>query len=249
MPHNPDAINSLRRLGLNQYEAKSYFALCTTGKSTAGELAERAEVARPRVYDVLRALQEKGFVAVKQGRPIEYVALPLEEAVKTIKRQRHESLAQELTKIDELGSQLAGKLSLAQAGSKASVEEAVWMLKGREAIYSKLGAMIEGSRRHVMISGTANGVARHFSEHGKLLEKAKSRGVKVHLVSQLDRQKAAEFSRIAKVYNQSLPTRMVLADDQALLFLTPSGTEPTEEVGVWLNAPHVAETLRQAVRE
>ena len=44
MPHNPDAINSLRRLVLNQYEAKSYFALCTTGKSTAGELAERAEI-------------------------------------------------------------------------------------------------------------------------------------------------------------------------------------------------------------
>ena len=29
MPQNPDVISSLRRLGLNEYEAKAYFALST----------------------------------------------------------------------------------------------------------------------------------------------------------------------------------------------------------------------------
>ena len=62
MPQNPDVLNSLRRLGLNQYEAKAYFALATLGKSTAGELSARAELPRPRVYDVLSSLQDKGFV-------------------------------------------------------------------------------------------------------------------------------------------------------------------------------------------
>ena len=61
MAANYDVINSLRRLGLNQYEAKAYYALASFGEHTAGELAERAELPRPRVYDVLTRLQDRGY--------------------------------------------------------------------------------------------------------------------------------------------------------------------------------------------
>jgi len=249
MVQNPDVINSLRRLGLNQYEAKSYYALCTSGKGTAGDLAQIAIVARPRIYDVLRSLQDKGFVAVQQGRPEKYAALPLGEAIKTLKKKRHESLAQEITKIDEIGGSLANKLSAVSTAETAASEEKVWTLKGRDAIYSKLGSMIEGAKRHVTISSTPHGVLRKFSEHAKLFEKAKGRGVKIHVVSQLEKQKASEISRLAKVSTASLPTRFALADDQALIFLSEEGTEPEEETGVWLKAPHLVETLKQAIRD
>ena len=92
MAANPEVLNSLRQLGLNQYEAKAYYALANFGIHTAGELAERAELPRPRIYDVLTELQGKGFVLIQQGRPVKYAALPIGEAVKTLKKQRQTGL-------------------------------------------------------------------------------------------------------------------------------------------------------------
>jgi hypothetical protein len=37
----------------------------------------------------------------------------------------------------------------------------------------------------------------------------------------------------------------VVADDQALLFLTDNKAKPDDEVGIWLRSPHFAQTLKQ----
>lgn len=249
MPANPDVLNSLRRLGLNQYEAKAYYALSTTGKNTAGELSERAELPRPRVYDVLASLQNKGFVAVQPGRPVTYTSLPVFEAIKTLRKQRQEELSGELTKIEEVGGELTTKLAAAGAVTASVSNEAVWTLKGREAIYSKLATMIDESKRHVLLSTSAAGLHRKLGEHGKMLEKAKGRGVKISVFAPTDRIKAGDFAKIAKVNPTELPTRFAVADDQSLLFLTPEGTHADEELALWLHNPHVSSTLRQIVRE
>jgi len=247
MPQNPEVINGLRRLGLNQYEAKAYFALSTTGKNTAGKLSEHAELPRARSYDVLGSLQDKGFVAVQPGRPVKYYALPLGEAIKTLKRQRQETLSQELTRIDQLSGDLSSKLDLSFGVSKPSFEDAVWTLKGREAIYSKLAAMIDSAKKHVIISSSSEGMQRKLAEHRKLLERARGRGVKIHLLSTLSKEKLGDMVKIAKTTSTELPTRMVLADDQALLFLTDHSSSPEDEVALWLNSGHVVDTLKQAV--
>ncbi len=249
MPVNPDVLNLLRRLGLNQYEAKAYFALSTTGKNTAGELSERAELPRPRVYDVLSSLQNKGFVAVQPGRPVTYTSLPVDEAVKTLKKQRQENLVQELTKIEEVGGELASRIGESTAVEKMGVEENVWTLKGREAIYSKLASMLDDARKHIVIATTAQGLHRKLGEHVRLLEKAKGRGAKITVVSPVEKARAAEVTKIARLHSYELPTRFVLADDQAFLFLTPEGTDAEDELGIWVNSNHLADTLRQAVRE
>ena len=56
---NSDVVSNLRALGLNEYEAKAYFALASSATCTAGELATRAQLPRPRVYDVLTSLQDQ----------------------------------------------------------------------------------------------------------------------------------------------------------------------------------------------
>lgn len=247
MPQNPDVINGLRRLGLNQYEAKAFYALSTSGRNTAGRLSEHAELPRARAYDVLSSLQDKGFVAVQPGRPVKYYALPLAEALKTLKKQKQESLSQEMTKIDQLGGDLASRLQASPGVELPSSEEAAWTLKGREAIYSKLAAMIESSKRHVVISSPSEGMQRKLAEYRKSLDKARGRGVKIHLLSKLPKESMGEIARFAKHSPNELPTRLVLADDQALMFLTPHGTAADEEVALWLNSPHVADTLRLAI--
>jgi len=250
---NADALNHLRQLGLNQYEAQAYLALSLSGHGTAGELAENAELPRPRVYDVLDKLQEKGFVVMKPGRPVRYASLPLLEAVKTLKNQKQTSLAQEMTQIDEISDKLASKLKATTKTSQSGKFEPdshIWTLKGRESIYSKLASMVNGASDRVIVSSTPAGVASKLKTHLADFEAAKKRGVHVSFVSPVSDNKelSADLAAISnRVVSKKMPTRMVLADDQALMFLTGDSTHPDEEIGLWVKSPHLSQTLENSL--
>src|SRR3989338_2041302 len=71
---------------LNLYEVKIWTALLSRGVSTAGELSDIANVPRSRSYDVLESLEKKGFVIMKLGKPIKYIAVPPKEVVERVKK-------------------------------------------------------------------------------------------------------------------------------------------------------------------
>ncbi len=245
MATNYDVVNLLRRLGLNQYEAKAYFALASFGNHTAGELSERAELPRPRVYDVLTRLQDKGFVLIQQGRPVKYAALPISEAVKTLKKQRQTALEEDVSKIEDVNKELQSKLKSVRKEEGTELGEKVWTLKGRETIYSKIGAMISTAKREVVLASTPEKALQKIKLLSKELESARKKGVKIHIVSQLNE---GEVSKVAHTLtNKILPTRMLLADDQILFFLTDDKTAPEDELGVWMQSPHLTQTIKQAI--
>ena len=80
-----ETIKKTRSLGLNTYEVKIWTALLSRGVSTAGELSDIANVPRSRSYDVLESLEKKGFVIMKLGKPIKYLAVPPKEALERVK--------------------------------------------------------------------------------------------------------------------------------------------------------------------
>jgi sugar-specific transcriptional regulator TrmB len=248
MALNQELLNSLRRLGLNQYEAQAYLTLSTMGQKTAGELSEEAELPRPRVYDVLSKLQGKGFVALQPGRPVRYAALPITEAVRTLKKQKEAALLEEVKEISELEQKIGGKLKNVPLTQKYWIEENVWTLKGREAIYSKLSSMISHAKNHVVVSSPAASLSMKLRAHGKELERAGARGAKIHILSKIDLNelgKLGEVARVASHIQRDLPTRFVLADDEALVFLTGEKTDSEDEVGVWIRSPHLVSTFKQ----
>jgi sugar-specific transcriptional regulator TrmB len=60
------------RLDLSEYERTALAELLTLGRTTAPNLAEAAGIPKARVYGVLGALADRGFVEVIPGRPKEY---------------------------------------------------------------------------------------------------------------------------------------------------------------------------------
>ena len=72
-------------------QAKAYLALTRLGRAKAGEIYKNAHVARQDVYRILETLQEIGLVEKIICRPIEYVAIPLEDGLtKLVERKRTE---------------------------------------------------------------------------------------------------------------------------------------------------------------
>ncbi len=244
MPQNQEVIGRLKTLGLNEYEAKAYHALNTAGDCSAGELSEKAELPRPRVYDVLSSLQYKGFVMMESGRPVKYSAIPLVEAINTLKKQKKSQLDLDLDRIEKNAESIQGMLKNNPSNDKFSIEDGVWTIRGRNAIYSKLATMFGNAKDSIVITSTPSGMERKFSEHYGLLKKARERGVTVKTVGS---SKPAKFEVDSHV-NRDMPSRFVLVDNQALFFLTGEEAHPDEEVGLWLNSPHFVNTLKKTVK-
>ncbi len=78
----------LRRLGLSSYEAKAYVSLLKYGSMTSTELAKKAGIPQPRVYDVVRRLERKGLVVVAEGHPARYYALDPPTALRKLVENR-----------------------------------------------------------------------------------------------------------------------------------------------------------------
>src|SRR6056297_1624158 len=96
-------LNKLRRyFGLNLYEVKIWTALLSRGVSTAGELSDIADVPRSRSYDVLESLEKKGFVIMKIGKPIKYIAVEPNEVLERVKKNLVASTETHIKKLDEL---------------------------------------------------------------------------------------------------------------------------------------------------
>lgn len=219
---NKETLAVLRRLGLNQYESKTYLALLSTAARTATELSDAAAIPRPRVYDVLAKLEKRGFVITQPGRPAKYAAVPAAAAIGSLKRERRGELDKELTELDRLESALAKHV-----GSEPlpiAAEGDVFVLSDRRNIYSTLEELIKQSKSHVLLASDAAGLARKRREYGALLHLAQRRGVNVRLVES--------------------PKRAAIVDNHSLIFLN-NGANDREDRAAWIRSGFVSNAMRK----
>ncbi len=86
-------------IGLTKYEETALEELITLGQTTAPNLSEATGIPKARIYGVLDALSDRGFIKVIPGRPKQYQAKPpaaiLDRAVEN-QRQEYEQFQTEL---------------------------------------------------------------------------------------------------------------------------------------------------------
>src|SRR4030067_2963458 len=96
-------LSRLRKIfDLNLYEVKVWAALLSRGTSTAGELSSISDVPRSRTYDILESLEKKGFIVMKLGKPIKFVALKPEEVIERVKRNLMFDAKEKQKRLEEL---------------------------------------------------------------------------------------------------------------------------------------------------
>src|SRR5512144_2946162 len=96
-------LSKLRRyFNLNLYEVKIWTALLSRGVSTAGELSDIANVPRSRSYDILESLEKKGFVVMKLGKPIKYIAVQPAEVVERVKKNMKQEADDSIKRLEDL---------------------------------------------------------------------------------------------------------------------------------------------------
>ena len=151
-------LSKLRRcFNLNLYEVRIWTALLSRGVSTAGELSDIGHVPRSRAYDVLESLEKRGFIVMKLGKPIKYLAVePVEvvervkkniqmDADNTVKKLREPSTADLMKELDTLhkqGVEFVDATDLSGA------------IRGKHNLYNHLETMVKGAEKSVTIATT-----------------------------------------------------------------------------------------------
>jgi sugar-specific transcriptional regulator TrmB len=241
-----DALSLLKRIGLNQYESRIYTALLSSGNATAGELSELAEVPRSRVYDVLTSLEKKGFAIIQVGRPVKYVAVTPENAMKRVENSYEEEYNKRLQSIANLRENLKSELEPVYEQGKDLLDpsEMIGILRGKVNIYNHIKQIISDTDKHVIKMTDEVGLNRLEKHCSGALESAKKRGVKTRIVAVdlKDKKAVGSLHKHADIRHAKEGGRFFVADRKEALLVTNSN-ENQHDIGLWVKSPYMAEWL------
>ncbi len=250
-------LSRLRKIfDLNLYEAKVWTALLSRGVSTAGELSNISDVPRSRTYDILESLEKKGFIMMKIGKPIKFVALKPEEVVERVKKNLIVHAHERSKRLEQLkGDEVLDELTSLFTNGVKFIEpsDLSGSLRGRQNMYNHLDMMIRGAEKTVTVVTTAEGLNRKLEVLMPILEKAKKRGVTVKIAAPItaDNFKVAkELAKVAEVRDLSkhgLNGRFTIIDSKELMFmlLDDKSVHPNYDVAVWLSTDFFAKAMEQ----
>lgn len=246
-------LSKLRQyFGLNLYEVRIWTALLSRGVSTAGELSDIGNVPRSRAYDVLESLEKKGFVVMKLGKPIKYLAVEPKEVIERAKKLVRTNAETRAKKLDSLrGSDLLGELNLLhkQGIEFIEVSDLSGAIRGRHNLYTHMETMIKNAQKSVTIATTSKGILRKVEALKPELERLNKKGVKIKIIAPVTKENASIIKDISKVatvkHADKLSARFCVVDDKELMFmvLDDEKVHPTYDIGIWVNTPYFASAL------
>lgn len=248
-------LSRLRKIfDLNLYEVKVWTALLSRGTSTAGELSSISDVPRSRTYDILESLDKKGFIIMKLGKPIKFVALKPEEVVERVKRNLVKDAQERTKRLETLKSDevLEELNTLFHQGIKfVEPSDLSGSLRGRQNLYNHLDMMIRNAEKTITIITTKEGLNRKMEALMPSLEKCKKRGVKIRIAAPVDNNNikvARELKKVAEVRNmEKIKARLMIIDSNQIMFmlLDDEKFHPNYDTGVWINTEFFASALEQ----
>ena len=234
-------LSKLRDFGLNTYESKLWTALLSRGISTAGELSDIANVPRSRTYDVLESLEKKGFIIMKVGKPIKYLAVPPEEVVERVKKKVTEEAQTKTLLLEELkSSNVLDELNNLHNQGAEIVEpsDLVGSFKGRKMIHNQMEYIIKNAKNSIFIMTSAEGLSRKKDFLCNTLSKIKDKKIDVRIAAPITKENikdATELSNFAEVKHIDNNSRFCIVDKSKIVFmlLDDTKTDSSYDFGVW----------------
>ncbi|MBS3108447.1 TrmB family transcriptional regulator [Candidatus Woesearchaeota archaeon] len=248
-----DFLNKLRRsFNLNLYEVRIWTALLSRGVSTAGELSDIGNVPRSRAYDVLESLEKKGFVVLKLGKPIKYIAVEPKEVVERVKKNIREESDNSVKRLEDLrGTDVLKELDTLHSEGIEFVESSdlSGAIRGRHNIYTHLELMVKNAQKSVNIMTTSKGLIRKVEALKPELEKLSKKNVKIRIAAPLNKECSAAAKDLLKVADiksiDKIAARFCIIDGKELMFMIMDDADvhPTYDVGIWITTPFFANAL------
>ncbi|QLG47672.1 TrmB family transcriptional regulator [Natrinema halophilum] len=234
-----DAVTALKRLGLPNYQARTFVALQQLGTGTAQEISDVSDVPRSQVYGAADDLAERGLVEVTESSPKEYrpvsLATAREQLTNRLERERERAF-------DNLAQ-------LRTAPSARGDDQSVSTLRGRQPIDDRIAKLVESAdSRVVFVAPEASSLSEQIET--KLREQA-ARGMFVTVVTaeESERPRFSESSITVIVMGEDNPAdfagRALMIDDRTVLLSVATDDDTVDEEAMWTAGSRIGRILTQ----
>jgi sugar-specific transcriptional regulator TrmB len=220
--------------------------------TSAGELSDIANVPRSRSYDVLESLEKKGFVVMKLGKPIKYIAVPPAEVIERVKKTILEDAEKQSSVLENLKkSEVLNELNVIHKKGITHVDpvDLTGAVKGSTNLYSHLNSAIRNAEKQVSIITTEKGIIRKSTVLKNALSKAKNQGVKIKIAAPMTKNNK-NAAKVLSAYGQvkkvdAVKTRFCVIDGKSVVIMAMDDTDihPKYDFGVWINTEFMAKAF------
>ncbi|MEI6731751.1 MAG: helix-turn-helix domain-containing protein [archaeon] len=113
--------NTLREIGLTEYESRVYAALLNLGTASSGQILEESSLRTGKIYDILNSLKKKGFVSeVVVNGVKKYSAAPPERMLDYLKVKENK-IKEEQSNVQAILPSIMEKINSKKEGIKVEV--------------------------------------------------------------------------------------------------------------------------------
>ena len=217
------------------------------GTPTAGELSDISNVPKSRSYDVLESLSQKGFVIVKNRKPLEYEAIAPWEVVERVKQKIQVDDNNKIKNLTSLkNNKLISELVLLHKQGTESLEsvDITGSLQGKHNVYNHLEFMIRNASKSVLISATQDEFVEPSSRLKFIFKKLKNKNINIKIkimtqVNDFTKKSVNEIKNFAEIKNTNNKSRFVIVDGKEMVFMVLNGSDmhPSYDVAIWVNSP------------
>ncbi|AEH38661.1 TrmB family transcriptional regulator [Halopiger xanaduensis] len=215
---------TLEEAGLSPYQADAFVTLLELGSASATDVAQASSVPDPRIYDVLRGLEEKGYVETYEQDSLHARANDPADVLADL-RARADRLQTAAEEIED-------------RWSRPDLEEhRVSIVKRLDTVLARADELIRAADNQVQVGLTP----AQFDELADALETARENGVnvKVSLFPELDSEPElpstdALARTCAEARYRTLPAPFVALIDRSWTCFAPHG-DSTNQYGVIVN--------------
>lgn len=225
---------------LNIYEVKIWTSLLSRGIASAGELADISGVPRSRCYDVLESLEKKGFIIMKIGKPIKYLAVKPEIIIDRVKKNiqnEADMLTSQMESIKETEEfkelELLHKSGI-QHVDIASISKSI---VGRGAINRHFKDMLACAKSDIMIVASS----QHMERCAKLLKNFMPnfarKNIKAKLYGPYNNNVVKKLQNVQHMEYNPNSTFMTIDGKEMAFIVSTDSIAPDYEVAIWIDSP------------
>lgn len=216
---NNEILGGLEELGLSKYEASAYLGLLGKGMVSATELAFCSDLPRTKIYFILKKLEKKNLVFIKNQKPLMFRALPPKDSFNKIV-DKYEKKIKDLKDIINLLQRISE-----EGLKKKGLEEHRYLILNQIHTDKKIIELIQTSRESINITLNSWGSILLKSVKDEIL-KALIRGVKVKIL--FDNSFNAESIILPNGVDKreaKISTNMFISDSDIVIIINNDGTK------------------------
>ena len=225
---------------LNIYEVKIWTAMLSRGIASASELADISGVPRSRCYDVLESLEKKGFIIMKIGKPIKYLAVKpeiiLERVKKNIKDDADE-LSTQFESVKETEEFKELELLHKTGVQHVDISTISKSIVGRTSINRLIKDLIEKAKLSIVVLSTHEQIERNVKLLKACIPSFAKKGIKAKLYCSSNKNIMKKLQNVEHI-EYSAHSSFVSVDGKEMVFIVSSkDVAPDYEVAIWIDSP------------